>query len=127
MLLDTSALLLLYEGVDPLQAIEDLLQGRVEFYTLDAVVKELRSLAERVGSRKGRAARLALQHIVSSGAVKTIETGFAGLADEAIVKFASLHKDFIVVTLDEELRRRLKELGVRVLTWWFGRRRFSAG
>ncbi len=90
-------------------------------------MRELRSLARKVGSRRGRAARLALQHLALSGAVEIVNTGLSRRADDAIVRFTATHRDFIVATLDEELRRRLKAQGVRVLTWWFSRRRFSAG
>jgi len=125
-LLDTSALLLFFEGVDVLDKLWHALQEPMEFYTLDTVIEELRELAKSPGSRRGRAARTVLTYVISK--LKVIEThGKYQTADDAIVEFTKKHPEFIVVTLDEELRSRLKELNAKVLTWWASRKRFSKG
>ena len=125
LLLDTSAFLLIFEGVDIFEKLEDFLKEPVEFYTLQRVVDELKQLSQRFGSRRGRAARLALT--TSMGKVKVIPFKARGPVDDAIIDFLSAHPEYILVTLDADLRRRAKEIGVRTITWWAGKRRFSKG
>jgi len=125
-LLDTSVLLLFFEGIDVLDKLWYALQEPMEFYTLDKVVEELRELAKSPGSRRGRAARIVLTHVLSK--LRILETNSKyRTADDAIVEFIRQHPEFIVVTLDEELRSRLKEINAKVLTWWMSRKRFSRG
>ncbi len=126
LLLDTSAFLLFFEGVDVFDKLWDALKEPIEFYTLDKVVEELKNLAKSRGSKKGRAASLVLSKVIHK--VKIIPAGGDySTADDAIVDFVRHNPEFIVVTLDEELKKRLKELDAKVLTWWAGRHRFSRG
>ena len=125
-LLDTSAFLLIYEGVDIFDKLWDALKEPIEFYTLDKVVEELKNLAKSRGSRRGRAANLVLTNVIHK--VKIIGTGGNyATADDAIVDFVKQNPEFVVVKLDDDLKRRLRNEGAKVLTWWAGRHRFSKG
>lgn len=126
LLLDTSAFLLFFEGVDVFDKLWDALKEPIEFCTLDKVVEELQNLARSRGSKRGRAASLVLDKVIHK--VKIIPAGGDfPTADDAIVDFVRRNPEFIIVTLDEELKKRLKELDAKVLTWWAGRHRFSKG
>jgi len=123
-LLDTSAFLLIINGVDVFSEVEKILGNKPEFITLDAVVNELIKLASRAGSRRGTAARLALSR--SLRRVGIVETGRPEeLPDRVIVEYALRNPEVVVVTLDRDLRNRLRSLGIRTLTWWSSRKRFT--
>ncbi len=122
-ILDTSALLLSYEGVDVLEELSKELPVRVEYFTLDTVVDELRALSKRRGSWRGRAAKFVLENII--GRIKVINTELKGLGtDESILEFIRRNPDYVVVTLDNELKERLRRCNVKVITWWHGKRKF---
>ncbi len=125
LLLDTSALLLVSEGVDlDIKLREDLDCDRVELYTLDVVVSELRNLASSKSVKKAPPAKHALEYVAKH--VMVVKTGVdEGLGDRALISYASANPDYIVVTLDKKLRKLLKLMGVKVVTWWFSRCRFS--
>ncbi|MCD6323764.1 MAG: hypothetical protein J7L55_01480 [Desulfurococcales archaeon] len=127
LILDTNVFLLLYEGINPLEELEELFGGRAEFYTLKPVIHELKKLSGKKGSRKGRAASLVLDSGIL-GRVKVIEfEGRSQNVDESILEYVSSNPEFAVVTLDAELRNRLKNAGIKVLTWWRSMHRFSTG
>ncbi|MCD6428135.1 MAG: 30S processome protein Utp24 [Desulfurococcales archaeon] len=125
-LLDTSVLLMLYDGIDVIEEIEDSLNVKCEFYTPTAVVNELLKLKDQRSGWRSRAAAIALQYI--EGRVEVVEHPpgrKCSTADEAIVDIARVRGDeFIYATVDRELKQKLRELKVPVLTWWLGRRRF---
>mgnify|MGYP000219628371 CR=1 FL=1 len=125
LLLDTSALLLVSEGVDlDIKLREDLDCDRVELYTLDVVVSELRNLASSKSVKKAPPAKHALEYVTKH--VMVVKTGIdEGLGDRALISYASANPDYIVVTLDKKLRKLLKLMGVKVVTWWSSRCRFS--
>ncbi len=126
-LLDTSALLLIYDGIDIFNAIEDLLERKPEFMTLDSVINELNKLSSKSGSKRGLAARFILNKGLLNK-VDVIESGQPNLLpDEAIINYVKKDPEVIVVTLDKELRKKLKAVGVKTLTWWLGRRKFAGG
>ncbi|BEP18622.1 hypothetical protein PYJP_19740 [Pyrofollis japonicus] len=110
-ILDTSALMLLYDGVQVFEEAEELLLSKPECIVPKPVIEEL----ERIASAKDktlhqrRAARLALQVMEKKGC-KIVDVGQS--ADDAIIELARALKDAVVVTADNELRRRLRELGL---------------
>lgn len=124
-LLDTSALLLVSEGIDlNIKLREDLDCDKIELYTLDVVVRELKSLASSKSVRKAPPARHALEYVASH--VLIIDTGTNDVSgDRALLNYVSVNPDYIVVTLDKKLRKLLKLAGFRVVTWWSSKRRFS--
>lgn len=125
-ILDSSSLLQVYDGLDVIDLLSDVL-GKCEFFVLDSIVGELIGLSNAEGF-KGKAASLALQYIQLRG-VKVINTVFKDLpADSSLIRFfksdPSLRNRYIVATNDVELRRKLLKLGVKVVTWWSGRHRY---
>ena len=125
-LLDTSVLLMLYDGIDVIEEIEDSLNVKCEFYTPTAVVNELLKLKGQRSGWRSRAAAIALQYIKEKVKVMEHSPGRKyGTADEAIVDIARARgEEFIYATVDKELKQKLRKLKVPVLTWWFGRRKF---
>ncbi len=125
-LLDTSVLLMLYDGIDVIEEIEDSLSIKCEFYVPTAVVNELLKLKDQRSGWRSRAAAIALQYI--KGKVKVMEHPPGkkySTADEVIVDIAKVRgEEFIYATVDKELKEKLRELEVPVLTWWLGRRKF---
>lgn len=125
-ILDSSSLLQVYDGLDVIDLLSDVL-GRCEFFVLDSIIGELINLSTTEGF-KGRAASLALHYIRLRG-IKVINTVFKGLpADLSLIRFfksdPSLRNKYVVATNDVELRSKLLKLGVKVVTWWPGKHRY---
>ena len=110
-ILDTSILMLLYNGVQVFDEIEELLLSKPECIVPRSVVKELEKISKSSDKtlHQRRAARLALEALEKKGC-RVIETGLS--ADDAIIELATRLRDAIVATADNELRRRLRELGL---------------
>ena len=107
---DTSALMLLYNSVRVFDDVAALLASNPECLVPRQVLEELTALAGRASSlHRRRAARLALSAVRSRCRVVDVE---AATADDALVKLALEDGGLIVVTADNELRRRLRELGL---------------
>jgi len=124
-LLDTSALLLFYEGINVFEELEKALETNLCFMTIDAVINELKKLSKSYYGRKRLAARMVLDKVINKLEIKsTRHTNIH--ADKAIVMYALEHPSIIIVTLDKKLGKELKRRGIRVLTWWSGRHRFSS-
>lgn len=121
-LLDSSVLLQVYDGVDVINLINEEL-GSCEYYVLDCIVTELSSIVSRSYGFRGRAAALALEYIRKYGVgVISSSSSPKCSGDESIVAFLmsseDLRREFIVATNDDELKRELLKLGVKVITWW---------
>ena len=108
---DTSILMLLYDGVDVFEESASLLLSSPECIIPSQVVEELRRLAERASSiHRRRAARLALEAIERKKCrIVNIE---ADNTDDAIISIVVNDPEAIVATADNELRRRLREMGL---------------
>ncbi len=127
-LVDTNVLLMIYEGIDVFESIEELIGGKCTFLVPHSVINELMKLSIKTGPR-GRAARVALQYLSLRGSqVRIIKVGSESYsrADDEILRLVKegLH-DVVVATNDEELKSTLKNLGVPVITWWFSKRKFT--
>ncbi|MCC6046948.1 MAG: hypothetical protein LM571_02015 [Desulfurococcaceae archaeon] len=130
-ILDTSALLIIGEyGSFP--DIVDSLEGICEhpvFVTPRRVMDELSRIALERG-RRGLAARLLLK-LIDEGylSIEIVDVVGCTTTDECVLKLASDLRDLgegvIVATLDKEMARRLREMGVMQLTWWYSRRKFT--
>lgn len=125
LLLDTSTLLLVSEGIDlEFKLREDLDCDKIELYTLDVIVGELRSLALSKSVKKAPPAKYALEYLASH--VTVLSTGSSeAFGDKALLNYVTSNPDYIIVTLDKKLRKLLKLAGFKVATWWSSRRRFS--
>jgi len=106
--LDTSILLLAYEGVPVLDEIEELLETKPECLVPIQVVKELDKLQASTQLHKRNAARLALSIVKKY--CRIVEAK-GDNADEAIIELVKNHSNLIPVTADNELRRKLRDLG----------------
>lgn len=123
-LLDSSVLLQVYEGIDVVDLIYDEL-GKCSYYVLDSVINELSKISLSSKGPKGRAARLALDYIQRRN-IMIINTELLNISgDEAILNFfkktPNAKEEFIVATNDDSLKKELLRLGVKVITWWFSR------
>ena len=112
-LLDTSVFLLIYEGIDIFDKINEALLAKCRFLTLSHVIDELLALATRNHGRRGRAARLALNLL--SKKVEIVNTDLKGKVDDVIVKFVEMKRDIYVATADVELKNRLIQKAKGVL------------
>jgi len=122
-LLDTSVVLLVYDGIDPIELIDDVLNMKCDYFIPDIVIDELIRLASRDIGIRSRAARLALQYLRDR--VKIIHTTRRyETADEFFKEYAANNPSIIIVTNDDELKKELKSKGIKVLTWWLSKRKF---
>jgi hypothetical protein len=123
-LLDTSVLLQVYEGIDVLEKIERALGTQCEFYVLDAVLDELIRLSQGVG-RRGKAARLAISYMRNKVKLITFK-GEQGKTDDIIMEFMRRNKgEFVIATNDKKLRKDLKKMNVKIVTWWLGKYEYA--
>lgn len=111
-ILDSSFLLELVSR--PLKRIEelDIVLGGVEFIVLEPTIKELAKLASETGI-KSKKASAALEYVKDLKKIEVADTRLD--VDSTILNYAVKH-GYAVATLDQNLRRRLKEAGVPVIT-----------
>jgi rRNA-processing protein FCF1 len=111
-ILDTSFLIeLVSKPVKRLGELEVEL-GKVDFIVLEPTVRELKKLASKPGI-KAKRANAALKYVKNVRVVSLDDRKLS--ADSAILYYALKHSA-AVATLDRELRSRLKEEGVVVVT-----------
>ncbi len=122
-LLDTSVLLLLYEGIDVFERISDALLTKCKYVTLSSVVEELMRLSQVSHGRKGRAARLALTAIPKH--VEVIDVVSRGSADEDIINYVNKYRYIYVATADRGLKERLMGMGIKVIFYRRSKRGFE--
>ena len=120
---DTSALMLLAEGIHVFDDVEALLDARPECIVLEPVLRELEKHAASRCVRKRRAARLALS--VVERRCRVIDFGGDMLADDAIVEYVLRDPEAIAVTADTGLHRRLLRLGIPHIYYREERRGFE--
>ncbi|MEM2551195.1 MAG: hypothetical protein QW168_03435 [Sulfolobales archaeon] len=129
LVLDTSALLLITYGVDPVSEAIVILKNYcpdIRVSLLTSVVQELNRLAKGRG-RKGVAARLALARLSKQDiAIGLIEFSGCSRTDECILEYSRTARSFevIVATTDRRLAKTLKESGVKYIIWWKSKRKF---
>ena len=99
-----------YFRIDIFEEIGKLMEEKYEMVTLDKIVEELERLAKK-GGKSGVAAKIGLE-LIRKKKIKLIKTE-GGRTDELIERIAN--KDFIVATNDAELRRKLKEKGIKTI------------
>jgi len=111
-ILDTSFLLeLVSKPIKRLDELEVEL-GKVEFIVLEPTVRELKRMASKPGV-KAKKAYAALKYVKNLRVVNLSDKKLK--ADSAILYYA-LKYSAAVATLDQELRSRLREEGVVVIT-----------
>jgi len=105
----------------PTTCFEDMVEmlGKFEPVILDCVKDELKQLS----SDRGKKARLAMLALELASDFSVEPCGGANVDDE--VASAALNYGAIVATMDRELARTLKTLGVTVVCLRFGRSTFT--
>ena len=121
---DTSALMLLYEGVPVFDLVEEALAARPECIILEPVRRELEKHASSRSVRKRRAALFALRVLEERGC-RVVDFGAGMLADDALVEYVLRDPEAIVVTADTGLHRRLLRMGIPHLYYREEGRRFE--
>jgi rRNA-processing protein FCF1 len=96
--------------VDATSELKMLVEGKFELVTCSAVIKELEGLSKSKG-KAGPEARAALGQIKGAG-VKVLHTGKK--ADDWILEFCEAN-NAVACTNDAELRKKLKEKGMRAI------------
>jgi len=110
LILDTSFLIqLTYPSVSLDEIYKHL--GKVELYTTEGVIKELKSMAEGKRWEKARRAKMALELIKNFKVLSLKEKK----VDDEILKLAEKDK-FLVATNDFKLIKRLREKGIGTIS-----------
>jgi hypothetical protein len=110
-LLDTNFLIDLGRFGVSIDEIDRLINEKHELVVLRSVMNELKSIAGGQ-QEESKFAKLALM-LIDLRSVKIIES--EKRADDAVIEIASNDKDIIVATNDIELRKKLKDLGVKTI------------
>jgi len=111
-ILDTSFLLeLVSKPIKRLDELEAEL-GKVEFIVLEPTVRELRRLTSKLGV-KARRASAALNYVKN---LRVVDLDDKKLSTDSAILYYALKHGAAVATIDRELRGRLKEEGVVVIT-----------
>jgi len=102
--------------VDIFEEFDRLIDEKYDLITIEPVVKELKKLSMG-NSRDARAARFGLKFLEAKS-IKVTKTK-EDTADKAIVSlsenFLRKSEECAVATLDKELKRKLKKIGVKVI------------
>ena len=111
-LLDASFILTL--ASKPLDLIEELeeMLGNVKLLVLEDTIKELEAISKRPSVKKSKQAKLALDFVMK---LERITYAYEGSVDDKILKCAMENRLF-VATMDKELRKRLRAMGLSVIT-----------
>jgi len=113
-LLDTNFLLVpIRFGVDIFAEAERALNQLVELTVTSGVLREMESLKEEAGPKFQRELDFALT-LASRCAVVEDEPREGETVDDSLIRLAS-ETNYVVATTDSELRRRLRDRGLKVL------------
>jgi rRNA-processing protein FCF1 len=113
-LLDTNFLLIPYQfKVDIFTQIDKISTFKYELFILDKTLEELKKIVEKQKGKNKEAAKIALK-LVSIKNIGIIKTKGNDRTDDVILDTAS-KDDFIVVTQDKDLKRRLINQSVSVI------------
>ena len=113
-LLDTNTLILATKlGMNIFKAVEDALLFKCSFYILDETLEEIERLKEKSSSYNVRVLNRALNYAKRCNVLK-YKRILGENVDDLILRVAYENKPIIVITNDQELRSRLKRLGVTV-------------
>lgn len=112
--LDTNFLLVPFRfRIDILKELDYLIEASHRYVISSKSISELKKIAERVG-KHGMAARLALKLVEANrGRIEIVDS--REYVDDWIVDYAAAN-NAIVCTNDSKLRKRLRELDIKVIT-----------
>ena len=112
-ILDTNILMIPGQyKIDIFSEIKRICQFEFELYAIDKSMIELDRIIEN-GKVKDKTAKISKQLIIQKG-VKIIPSE-KGHVDNIILSLAK-EDDYVVATLDKELKRRLRTEGIRIIT-----------
>ena len=106
-ILDTSAILMLFEFSINLEDELQKLVGKYEIKILTPVFNELKIISKQGDGKKNKNAKAALKLITKYPLIEV-----EGKGDDAIIEFAKKNK-CMVITNDKQLRKRLKEISTK--------------
>jgi len=110
--LDTNFLMAIYDlKIDVFEEIFKVCDFKYELYVLEGSIQELERFIKGNLLSKKQAALFAMK-ILKNKEVKVLESDFKGSVDDQLVDLV----DYIIATVDKDLRKRLKEKGVKILT-----------
>jgi uncharacterized protein len=112
-LLDTNFLLIPAQfKVDIFSEIDRIVDEPYKLYILEKTIDELNKIIKEQKSRHKEAANIALKLIKQKG-LNTIKNSTNYSVDDIIVDIAD---DYVVATQDKELKKRLKEKNIKIIT-----------
>ncbi|MGQ9718892.1 MAG: PIN domain-containing protein [Nitrososphaerales archaeon] len=111
-LLDASLLIIM--ASKPLNLIKELEEtlGKTELLVLEDTINELEAINKMVLTKKSKQAKLALDFVKGIGHVSYSREGST---DDKILSYA-IENELAVATMDKELRRRSRAMGLTVIT-----------
>jgi rRNA-processing protein FCF1 len=113
-ILDTNFFLLPYQKkIDIFKLLDLIIEEQHRYVTGSSVLKELQTIARNKG-KTGAAAKLGLKVFeLHKDEIEVIES--SGFVDSWIMRYASAN-NAIVCTNDKQLKNKLKEKGIKVIT-----------
>lgn len=111
--LDTNTLMAVSQfGIDIFATIDSQIQDKYRIFVLDKVINELEKLINTARLSEKKAAKLALG-LIKHKRIEIMQTPEDGLtADDELLNL----QGYAVITQDKELKEKLKEKGIEVLT-----------
>lgn len=112
-ILDTNTLMAMSQfSIDLFSMIDRQIQENYQLFVLDKIINELEKLINTARLSEKKAAKLALE-LIRHKKIEIIQTPADGLtADDELLNL----NGYAVITQDKELKKRLKEKGIEVLT-----------
>jgi rRNA-processing protein FCF1 len=109
--LDTNMLLLIADGINIFEQIEEQLLAKPEYIVLKPIIKELEKLAIKGKPLLRRKARLALEIAGRYCKIIDVKEKPGEKVDDIILRYAK-ENNAAVATNDKELRKRLRRNGI---------------
>ena len=110
-LLDTSAIFMVFENTIDLEKELNRLLGSYEIFIIHNVIEEINILKEKGSGKQKKLSKVALQFIKR---YKIIEGVKHKGVDESLIQIA-LEKKALVLTNDKELRKRLRNNNIQTI------------
>lgn len=110
-LLDTNMLLLIADGINVFEQIEEKILSKPIYIVLKPVIEELEKLIKKGPPSLRRKARFALEIARRFCKIIDIETKPGEKVDNILIRYA-LENNAAVATNDRELRRKLRDIGI---------------
>ncbi|MDP7141297.1 MAG: hypothetical protein QF362_00955 [Candidatus Woesearchaeota archaeon] len=113
-ILDTNFLMAVSQfRIDIFAEIQRICDFRYKLYIIDKTLDELKGLIEQNKGKDGRAAKLALS-LIKQKHISIIKTDKDRIVDDLIMNI--VNKEHIVATQDKELKSRLKQKNIGIIS-----------